>query len=252
MGVLQSTLLRLAGPRSLLCLGDTLVLDRWRWLQSRLPPTPASLIDVGCGNGWLAINCSSLGYTTLGIGWSGPDLDKAKKRAALFGSNARFEIQDVRTLSARYDLKESFDIVTCFETIEHIMDDAAVMRSLASILRPGGHLLLTTPNQGYIPMGGADVGPFSTVEDGRHVRKGYTSEKLRYLAGQVGLEVTEIGFCAGWSSQKATKLLHAIAHRIGYGPAWALTLPLRLIPPLLDSRDQAYPPYCICMSAKKV
>ena len=76
MSISKSAFIRLLGPRALLFLGDTLVFDRWIWLQSRLPPPPASLIDVGCGNGWLALNCSRLGYRTLGIGWDGPDLQK--------------------------------------------------------------------------------------------------------------------------------------------------------------------------------
>jgi SAM-dependent methyltransferase len=181
----------------------------------------------------------------------GPDLEKARKRAAALNSDARFEVQDIRTLSTRYDLKEHFDVATCFEAIEHIIDDAGVMRSLASILRPGGRLVLTTPSQGYIPMDAGDSGPFSEVEDGRHVRKGYTPERLKYLTEQAGLEVAEIGFCSGWSSQKATALLRSLNRRIGYGPAWALTFPLRLAPLLLDNQDQAHPPYSICMLATK-
>ena len=149
MGGIQEALIRLAGPRSLLLLGDTMVVDRWRWVEPRLPARPASLVDVGCGNGWLAINCSRRGYRTLGLGWDGPDLAKAKKRAANLGSDACFEVQDVRTLSARHDLKESFDIATCLETIEHVLDDTALMVSLATILRPGGRLILTTPNEEY-------------------------------------------------------------------------------------------------------
>ena len=161
-------------------------------------------------------------------------------------------MQDVRTLSVRYDLKECFDVATCFETIEHIIDDQEVMRSLAGILRPGGRLFLTTPSQEYIPMDAYDNGPFKEIEDGGHVRKGYTPERLAYLAEQAGLKVEEIGFCSGWSSQKITTVLRGLTRRVGYGPAWALTLPLRLVPPLLDNRGQTHSPYTICMLATKV
>jgi SAM-dependent methyltransferase len=246
----QEALIRLIGPRSLLLLGDTLVLDRWRWIKPRLPASPASLVDVGCGNGWLAINCSGLGYRTLGLGWDGADLARARGRAARLGSDAQFEVQDVRALSARHDLKESFDIATCFETIEHILDDAGVMASLANILRPGGRLFLTTPNEAYIPIDAGDSGPFSVVEDGGHVRKGYTGERLQFLAVQAGLEITEIGFCSSWYSQRITGLIRYLSRYLGYGPAWALTLPFRLVPTSANWH-KGYPPYSICMSAIK-
>ena len=250
MLVFREALVRLAGPRSLLLLGDTMVLDRWRWVEQRLPAPPASLVDVGCGNGWLAINCSLLGHDALGLGWDGSDLAKAKDRAARFGSAARFEVQDVRTLSARHDLKEKFDIVTCLETIEHILDDAGLMVSLAHILRPGGHLILTTPNEAYIPIDAGDVGPFSRVEDGGHVRKGYTADRLRFLTAQAGLEITEIGFCSSWYSQRVTGLLRCLHRYLGYGPAWVATLPLRVVPTSAGWHGR-YPSYSICMSAIK-
>ena len=250
MTAFREALIRLAGPRSLLLLGDTLVLDRWRWVEPRLPAPPASLADVGCGNGWLAINCSRLGYGALGLGWDGPDLARAKDRAARFGTDARFEVQDVRSLSARHDLKEKFDIVTCLETIEHVLDDAALMVSLAHILRPGGRLILTTPNEAYVPIDAGDAGPFSRVEDGGHLRKGYTADRLIFLTAQAGLEITEIGFCSSWYSQRVTRLLRRLTRYIGYRPAWVATFPLRVVP-ASAGRHRRYPPYSICISAIK-
>lgn len=41
---------------------------------------------------------------------------------------------------------ESFDFVITFQVIEHIDDDAAFVREIARVLRPGGRLILTTPN----------------------------------------------------------------------------------------------------------
>jgi SAM-dependent methyltransferase len=161
-------------------------------------------------------------------------------------------VQDVRALSTRSDLKECFDIATCLETIEHILDDEEVMRSLASVLRPGGRVILTTPSQEYIPLDSGDAGPFNQLENGGHVRKGYTPERLTHLAEQAGLAVAEIAYCSGRSSQMVTKLLRALNQRLGYGPAWALTLPLRVLPLILDSQEQRYPPYSICMVATKI
>ena len=41
---------------------------------------------------------------------------------------------------------ESFDFVITFQVIEHIDDDAAFVSEIARVLRPGGRLILTTPN----------------------------------------------------------------------------------------------------------
>lgn len=250
MIVFREALIRLAGSRSLLLLGDTTVLDRWRWVNQRLPSAPASLADVGCGNGWLAINCSRLGSGTLGLGWDGPDMAKANNRAAGFGSNARFEVQDVRTLSNRHDLKEKFDIVTRLEAIEHVLEAAGLMVSLANILRPGGRLILITPNEAHIPVDAGDAGPFSRVENGGHVRKGCTADQLRLLTAQAGLEITEIGFRSAWFSQRVTGLVRCFKRYFRYSPAWAMTLPLRAVPASAGWR-RTYPSHTIRMSAVK-
>ena len=42
---------------------------------------------------------------------------------------------------------ESFDVVTSFETIEHVDDDGALIAEFARILKPGGMLICSTPNQ---------------------------------------------------------------------------------------------------------
>lgn len=243
--------MRLGGARALLILGDSLVVDRWRWIRTRLPPEPIDLIDAGCGNGWLSLNCARLGHRTLGLGWDDNDLTRARTRANMFGSGARFEVQDLRTLASRSDLRASCDVVACTEVIEHIIEDSTLMSNLANLLRPGGTLLLTAPNDGYIPMDTGDTGPFEAIEDGRHVRKGYSPDRLRELAEAANLCVEEIDYCSGRTSQRLTRLLRHLTRSIGYGPAWALTFPLRVLPPAADRAAQDYPQYSICLVATK-
>jgi SAM-dependent methyltransferase len=44
---------------------------------------------------------------------------------------------------------ESFDLVLSHEVLEHVQDDAAAVREMVRVLRPGGRIVLFCPNRGY-------------------------------------------------------------------------------------------------------
>jgi SAM-dependent methyltransferase len=231
-------------------------MDRWRWLRVRLPKTRNNerLLDVGCGSGAFSIGAALRGYHALGLSWDKRNQLVAIERARLCkASLAQFEVLDVRHLDRRRDLLGSFDVVICLETIEHILDDLVLMRSMAACVKPGGRLLLTAPYALYRAMAVGDMGPFSTIEDGGHVRRGYSTTMLEELCDHAGLKVESITFCSGFVSQKlagAMRRLSAFNNLL----AWALVLPLRPLPPLLDSVITyvlKWPCYSICLEAYK-
>ena len=181
---MKSALVNLLGFPATLIHGDTLVLDRWLWLKQRLPKTltKAKLIDVGCGSGAFTIGSALLGYDALGLSWDERNQSVARERAGICGADsAKFEVLDVRKLDERKDLVNQFDVVICLEVIEHIIDDNKLMQDICNCLKPGGRLLLTTPNYDYKPITSIDKGPFLTEETGWHVRKGYTANDLEII-----------------------------------------------------------------------
>jgi len=42
-------------------------------------------------------------------------------------------------------LTQTYDFITCISVLEHIADHGAAMRSMLSLLNPGGHLIVTFP-----------------------------------------------------------------------------------------------------------
>ena len=248
-------LIRLLGWRGALFHGDSTTLDRWRWLEARLTDPPgARLIDIGCGTGAFTIGAATRGYTALGLSWDTRNQTTAQRRARLCAvQNAVFEILDVRKLNSRPDLIGQFDVAVLCEVIEHILDDQKLTSNAAACLKPGGRLLLTTPNYDYHPITPEDRGPFLTEETGWHVRKGYREADLRRLCEKAGLQVDSITYCAGFLSQKITWLFRVggRCHRL---LGWVAILPLRIIPPLLDvpvTKWLAWPQYSICLEARK-
>jgi len=253
----QSLLVKVFGFRATLIHGDTLVLDRWRWLKRRLPVTRngEKLIDIGCGTGAFTLGATRRGYESLGLSWDIRNQTTAAFRAKLCNLNqAHFEVQDVRQLRERTDLLNSYDVAICCENIEHIMDDTKLLIEIANCLKPGGRLLLTTPYLYYRPINTlGEVGPFSAIEDGGHVRRGYTEAMLAELCERAGLVVERVSFCSGFLSQKITYLLRGLV-RIHPLVGWILILPLRVLPPLFDGLITAgtrWPSYSICLEAYK-
>jgi SAM-dependent methyltransferase len=252
----NSFLVRIIGYPATLVHGDPLVLDRWLWLKQRLPKTANReyLLDVGCGSGAFTIGAAKRGYESLGLSWDLRNQTVATLRANLCQAPlATFEVLDVRHLDTRKDLVGKYDVAVSCENIEHILNDFKLIKDIVRCLKPGGHLLLTAPNYFFSPITSGDSGPFPEVEDGSHMRRGYSKGMLQELCHEAGLICEEITFCSGFLSQKITFLLRILS---GVHPlmGWVLTFPLRLFPPFLDrvlTNILGWPYMSICLVAYK-
>lgn len=75
----------------------------------------------------------------------------------------------------------SFDCVVSFQVIEHIRDDAAFVREVRRVLRPGGRFIVSTPNR-----------PMSLTRNPWHVRE-YDAREFRELLGREFCRVEALG-----------------------------------------------------------
>jgi len=124
---------------------------RIRWIRhvmsASVPkdgPRPTRILDVGCGAGLAAEALAREGYEVLGIDAAGEAIETARIHAEGQGLQLTYRSCVAEDLAAE-GLK--FPVVTSLEVIEHVPDPAAFVRVLASLLEPGGLLVLSTLNR---------------------------------------------------------------------------------------------------------
>lgn len=246
-------MIRALGWRALLIHGDPCVLDRWLWLRRHLRTGPLRTFDAGCGNGAFSIYAARAGNQVVAASFSAREQEDARRRAAVLAvGGVDFRILDLRELGDHPGSLGKFDQIICLETIEHVIDDEGLVRALAGILEPGGQLLLTTPFDGHRPLYSEERHP-SRVEDGSHVRYGYSHQRLRQIVQAAGLEVASEDFISGVVSQKLTDLMRGLTGRLGRLTAWIIVLPLRPLV-IVDApltRLLRYPHLCVALCGVK-
>jgi 2-polyprenyl-3-methyl-5-hydroxy-6-metoxy-1,4-benzoquinol methylase len=238
---LEDVLVRTIGWPATVLHGDPCVFDRWRWVRRHLRRGPLRTLDAGSGSGAFVLYAARVGNEAVGLSFDARNNDTARRRAELLGiEGARFVDCDLRELERVGADWQPFDQVLCLETLEHIADDAALVRALGKLVRPGGTLLVTSPFKHYRGLLGDEVE--ETEEHGGHVRRGYTHEELRRLLQQGGFTVVREEWVSGIVSQQLTNLMRLL-NRVHGRLGWAATFPLRVLQALdpVATRATGYP-----------
>lgn len=108
-------------------------------------------LDVGCGGGILAESMAKLGATVTGIDMGEEPLNVAKLHALEMGVDLKYLKVTAEEFASNYPT--SFDVVTCMEMLEHVPDPESIIASLAKLVKPGGHVFMSTLNKtikGYL------------------------------------------------------------------------------------------------------
>ncbi len=100
---------------------------------------PGCLLDVGCATGVFLDEARRAGFQEIGVDLLPSAVAYARDR---LGVDARLGVPEEMGFSSGH-----FDAVSLFQIIEHVPDPAGLVREVARLLKPGGALLLTTPDR---------------------------------------------------------------------------------------------------------
>src|SRR5437763_1750959 len=147
-------------------------LARYQWAAAQVQ---GEVLDVACGTGYGAKLLARNAHV------SGVDRNKQAVDTARSRVSGTFLVAEVPPIPLPSD---AFDFVISFETVEHIPDDVSFMLEIRRVLRPGGTLLISSPNMDISAPDGMPLNRW-------HVRE-YTLSSLTALLRRAGLEVGDI------------------------------------------------------------
>jgi 2-polyprenyl-6-hydroxyphenyl methylase/3-demethylubiquinone-9 3-methyltransferase len=118
---------------------------RVNYIDERAPLPGKKVLDVGCGGGILSEAMAFRGANVKGIDMGEAPLGVAQLHSLESGVDVCYERSTVEDLAQNE--AGTYDIVTCLEMLEHVPSPASVIAACAALLKPGGHLFLSTINR---------------------------------------------------------------------------------------------------------
>jgi len=108
-------------------------------LDSKVPPGTRRVLDVGCGDGFLAARLADRVPDVTAMDLDAPVLQRARSRFA--DAPIRWVHDDIMTAELS---NAGFDAVVSNAALHHVEDTRAVLRRLAALVIPGGTLAVVT------------------------------------------------------------------------------------------------------------
>lgn len=103
------------------------------------------LLDIGCGGGLLSEPMRRLGFTVVAVDASERNIGAARAHAQSMGLDIDYRAATAESLVAGSE--PAFDLVLNMEVVEHTADPAAYLALTASLVAPGGFMVVATLNR---------------------------------------------------------------------------------------------------------
>lgn len=165
--------------------GNPANLYRRRLVTSLLgrPPAGATVLDIGSGQGELAIFLQERypGVAVWGVEYSSAGVERSRAYAAARRVDARFVQLDLLQPVTLAPGQPAAGYAVCSEVLEHVDDPVRLMRNSQSLLRPGCRLVVTVPG-----------GPRSAFDRYIGHRRHFTAADLHAVLTDAGYAVERV------------------------------------------------------------
>ncbi|HET7203285.1 MAG TPA: bifunctional 2-polyprenyl-6-hydroxyphenol methylase/3-demethylubiquinol 3-O-methyltransferase UbiG [Steroidobacteraceae bacterium] len=167
---------------------------RLEYVERAGPLAGRKVLDVGCGGGLLAEAMARKGAKVTGIDLADDLLQVARLHALESGVDVEYVLESAEQHAANH--AGQYEIAACMEMLEHVPDPAAAIDAIARLVRPGGHVFVSTLNRTLKSYAMAVVGAeyvLRLLPAGTHTyEKFIRPSELRQWAHAAGLAIVDI------------------------------------------------------------
>jgi 2-polyprenyl-6-hydroxyphenyl methylase/3-demethylubiquinone-9 3-methyltransferase len=118
---------------------------RLRYVERAGSLAGRAVLDVGCGGGLLAEAMARQGARVVGLDLADELIEVGRLHALEAGIAIEYRVESAEQHALAGAGR--YDVVTCMEMLEHVPDPHAIVAAIANLVRPGGHVFVSTLNR---------------------------------------------------------------------------------------------------------
>lgn len=144
------------------------------WALRKYFPAFGSLLEVGCGTGFVL---SGIAQAFPGTSITGSEIYTA---GLTYAANRMPGVELLQMDARKLPYESEFDVVAAFDVIEHILEDELVLQNFHRAVKPGGGCLITVPQHKWL---------WSPVDEAACHQRRYTAQELHAKIEAAGFTI---------------------------------------------------------------